>query len=139
MFVLSSSVSTQTINLTIKDIRGTEGYIAVGIFADEEGFKTEKPMWLKKISKSTVQHDSMQVQIPIQAGQYGISVLDDKNNTGKMEYSFLGVPRKGFGFSNYYHKGLRKPTFDDFDFYIEKNESKYITVKLKYYWEESSE
>jgi uncharacterized protein (DUF2141 family) len=50
-----------------------------------------------------------------------------------MEYNFLGLPRKGFGFSNYIHKGIHRPSFNDFSFVINKNETKVITVQLKYF------
>jgi uncharacterized protein (DUF2141 family) len=46
--------------------------------------------------------------------------LDDENSTGKMEYNMFGIPREGFGFSNYYHKGLLKPHFDAFSFSVKK-------------------
>ena len=126
-------LSAQLIELNLKAVRSTTGNLNIAIFADEKGFKSEKPIWESKLSKSTVQNGEIQVQIPFKAGHFGISVLDDENNSGKMEYNLLRIPREGFGFSNYYHKGLRRPKFDDFDFYIEKNERKKITVLMKYY------
>lgn len=133
MLAVASSLAAQTIHLTIKDIRSNKGNVCVGVFADEAGFKSEMSIWIKSLPKSKVRNDSLQIQISVQPGKYGVSVLDDENGNGKMEYNFLGVPREGFGFSNYYHKGLRRPSFDDFSFYIEKGETKHITVKMKYY------
>jgi uncharacterized protein (DUF2141 family) len=133
LLALSTSLNAQIINLTIKDIRSKEGSICVGIFANEHEFESEQPIEYKTVSKSKIESCSLQIQIPCNAGHFGISVLDDENNSGKMEYKILGIPREGFGFSNYYHKGLKRPTFDNFDFYIEKNETKHITVKMKYY------
>ena len=131
--ILSISLNAQLINLNIKAIRSTKGEMCVAIFSDENGFKSEEPIWESKYSKSNIQIDILKIQIPFKTGHFAISVLDDENCSGKMEYSIFGIPLEGFGFSNYYHKSLRKPKFNDFDFYIETNETKSIIVMMKYY------
>ena len=73
------------------------------------------------------------VKIPVEAGVYGLSVLDDENGSGKMEYNFLGIPKEGFGFSNFSLKKMRKPKFNDFAFEITNKEVKDIQVVLKYF------
>ena len=65
------------------------------------------------------------------AGQYAIASLDDENSNGKMDYRFL-LPAEGCGFSNYRHKGIKKPRFDDFDFELTQNNS-LIRVEMQYY------
>jgi len=59
----------------------------------------------------------------------GFVILDDEN--GKMNY-LLKIPREGFGFSNYLHKGIKVPTFNDFSFTVEKNKTIEINVTMKY-------
>lgn len=41
------------------------------------------------------------------------------------------LPNEGFGFSNYYHKGMSQPSFNQFDFYLKK-ETKEIEIKIRY-------
>jgi len=43
----------------------------------------------------------------------------------------LFLPKEGFAFSNYYHRGLSKPTFEDFDFPL-GDENKKVVMKLRY-------
>ena len=130
---LSCFVSAQTIDVQITNIRNTNGQLYLAIFADPAGFKAEKPCWVMKCSKKNIVNGEFHIQIPFKSGKFGLSVLDDEDQTGKMEYGFLGIPKKGFGFSDYYLKGLTKPVFDDFKFNIQKNETKKLFVKMKYF------
>ena len=44
-------------------------------------------------------------------GEYGISVLHDENNNYKMDSNLIGMPKEGFGISNYKDKKAR-PSYD---------------------------
>ena len=127
-----SFLCAQTLDVHILNIRNTKGQICAAIFADEAGFKTEKPCWKEVYSKKNIQNGELHIQIPFRAGKWGFSVLDDENNTCKMEYNFIGIPLKGFGFSGYMLKGLHRPVFKDFSFFIVNNETKIIIVRMKY-------
>jgi len=133
LLILSCSIFSQAIDLKIKNIRNTKGQICVAIFVNEADFKAEKTCWEMKYSAKEILGNEMTLQIQIKPGRYGISVLHDENNNGKMDYNFFGIPNEGFGFSDYYHRGIKKPHFDDFNFYIEKNEMKKIIVIMKYF------
>jgi uncharacterized protein (DUF2141 family) len=74
----------------------------------------------------------MRVRFTLEPGIYGLSLLDDENSNGKMEYNFLGIPKEGFGFSDYYHKGLKRPKFESFKFSIDKGQTKKLTVRIRY-------
>ena len=125
-------VAQSNLDVEISNIRNKKGQLCVGLFTDEASFKTGKMFWRMKYSKKNVVDGKFRIQIPIHPGRYGLSVLDDENMNAKMEYNMLGIPSEGFGFSNYYLKGLHKPTFSDFDFIIEKDETKTLIVRMKY-------
>lgn len=130
---LPDIIYTQTIDLHITDIRNTKGQLCLAIFADEDSFKAERTCWEMKCDKKDLVNGEFQIKIEFRAGTYGLSVLDDENHNGKMDYNLFGIPREGFGFSNYFHKGILKPVFDDFKIDIQKNEIKKLTVKMKYF------
>ena len=46
--------------------------------------------------------------------------------------SLIGIPKEGFGFSDYYHSTLKRPKFDDFKFTVNEDQTKRILVKIKY-------
>ena len=129
---LCSFTDAQTINVVIKNIRNTKGQLCLAIFADEAGFKTEKTCWNMKCLKKDIVKGEFHIQIPFHSGEWAFSVLDDENKSGKMEYNLIGMPREGFGFSDYYLTGLHKPLFKDFSFKIGQNETKTIIVRMKY-------
>jgi uncharacterized protein (DUF2141 family) len=126
-------LEAQILNVHIKNIRNTKGQLCLAIFEDQAAFLAEKTCWAMKCNKKNIVNGELNLQIPFRAGQWAFSVLDDENQNGKMDYNFIGIPLKGFGFSNYLHKGLHRPVFKDFGFNIGKNETKLITVQMKYF------
>ena len=126
-------IPAQMLDIYIQNISNTKGQLCIAVFIDEAEFRAEKTYWETKCPKELVINGSFELKIPIKPGKYGISILDDKNGNGKMEYTIFGIPREGFGFSNYYQSGLCRPTFEDFSFSIDKNEIKQIIVKMKYF------
>ena len=127
------NLQSQTIDVHITNIRNTKGQLCFAIFADQAGFNVEKTCWEMKCSKKDIVNGKLSIKIPFHAGKWAFSVLDDENSTGKMEYNIIGIPRKGFGFSNYVLKGIHKPVFTDFCFNIDKNEIKIIYVVMTYF------
>ncbi len=126
------SLKAQHVEVVIKDIRSTEGQIIIGVFKDNESFKEEKPCIRKKFKKAGISNGEMTVKFSLDPGTYGFSLLDDENNDDEMNYSIVGIPKEGFGFSNYYHKGLKRPDFDVFKFTLNKNQYQKIVMKIKY-------
>jgi uncharacterized protein (DUF2141 family) len=129
---LGNFIYAQNLDIRIVNIRNKNGQLCLAVFADEAHFKEEKTCWAMKCNKKDVINGEFHIQIPFQPGEWAFSVLDDENGNGKMEYNFMGIPREGFGFSDYFLKGLHRPLFKDFSFRLAKNETKTITVKLKY-------
>ena len=123
---------SQTMNITVTNIRSTNGKISISIFASEEEFKTEKPSYTQVFDKANVKDKTCTVKIDYKSGTYGLSVYDDENGNGKMDENFLGMPKEGFGLSNYKIKGLSRPAFKDFSFPLKTNENRAVTVEMKY-------
>ena len=136
LFILSefgNMMVAQSLDIHIRNIRNKNGQLCLAIFSDETDFKEEKTCWAMNCSKKDIINGEFHILIPYKSGVWGFSVLDDENSNGRMEYNFLGLPREGFGFSNYIHKGIHRPVFNDFSFVINKNETKEITVQLEYF------
>ncbi|MHB9056927.1 MAG: DUF2141 domain-containing protein [Paludibacteraceae bacterium] len=128
-----SVTASQILNVTIYNLKASvKGTLCIAVFTDEDGFKTEKESFIIKCDKAGIKNGEVKVEIPVKAGIYGLSVLDDENNSGKMEYNILGIPKEGFGFSDFYLKKMRKPKFNDFSFKVSNSEVKDILVRMKY-------
>ena len=133
LVLLTHHVSAQVLDVRITNVHNKKGLIRVAIFDCQSNFKKEKTCWDTCFYKKAFDKNEFRVKIPIHSGRFALSVLDDENCSGKMEYNFLGIPLKGFGFSDYYLKGLCRPAFDDFCFKIAKKEIKPILVRMKYF------
>jgi uncharacterized protein (DUF2141 family) len=118
------------VKVIIKGIKSEKGKLVLAIFKDQEGFKSKKPIKRLELNKSDL--EEIEVVLKLDLGTYGISVLDDENSNNKMDYNFIGIPKEGFGFSNYYHEGLSKPHFDRFKFEINNRAVELIDIRLRY-------
>lgn len=130
--VAAATTNAQTIRLEIEGIKNNKGQLLVGIFDSQSNFKKENTVKQFRIAKSDIKNGKHIMLIPFKIGRYGISVMDDENGNDKMNYNFLGIPQEGFGFSNYYHKGLKYPNFEKFKFALNEGETLDIKVKMRY-------
>ena len=120
------------ISVIIKDIKTPNGQILMGIYKDDVSF--DKEIAYKKVQafKTKISNGILVVEVKLEPGKYGISLMDDENFNGKMDYNFIGIPKEGFGFSNYYHTGLTKPKLKSFLFEVIENKNTKVEVKMKY-------
>ena len=120
------------ISVTIKDIKTSNGQILMGIYKDDVSF--DKEIAYKKVQafKTKISNGTLVVEVKLEPGKYGISLMDDENFNGKMDYNFIEIPKEGFGFSNYYHIGLTKPKLNSFSFEVIENKNTKVEVKMKY-------
>ncbi len=128
----SKKPSQEKIEIVIEGIRNLKGKIKIGFFQNDTQFQNENAYKRIVVSKANVINNRLVYTCYIESGTWGISLLDDENNNGKMEYSFFGIPIEGFGFSNYYLTGLSSPSFNDFKFKVISGQSKKVVVKMKY-------
>lgn len=134
LFVLlfvTLSINAQTLTIEITNIRNSGGNIAFAVFSNNTNFDNEKTYFEEIYPKTNLLNETMIIELELKPGVYGISVLDDEDKDGEMKYNWLGIPREGFGFSNYYHRGIFKPGFEDFDFIVSEKD-KIVQVKMKY-------
>jgi len=122
---------SQTLKVNVTGIRNPSGSIVLAFYNTNESFEKEKALFIKKTSKSGMVNGTISITYSdLKSGTYGIAILDDENNNDKMDYGWF-LPKEGFGFSNYYHTGLTRPTFDKFDFVL-NGDTKTVEIKVRY-------
>ena len=132
-FSFCQTVMGQNIEIKITNIKSEKGHVCLAFFESDKEFKNEKPKFELKSDKHALCNGTISFYIPYHKGTVGVSVLDDENADGRMNYKLISIPREGFGFSNYFHKGIFKPKFDDFSFVLKANETKKVEIKMKYF------
>jgi len=132
MLLPALTLNAQDVEVIITGIRAEKGQIVIGVFKDNESFRKEESFLEKRFVKNGISNGEMRVKFSLEPGIYGLSLLDDENSDGKMEYNFVRLPKEGFGFSDYYHTGLTRPKFDSFKFSIDQSKKRTITVRIRY-------
>ena len=127
-----TSPTVITIPIVVKNIKNSKGRLSIGVFKDASSFEEEKPHKIILVSKKDLVNGTLKSSIEIESGVYGLSILDDENSDYKMQYNMIGMPKEGFGFSNYYHTGFTKPNFKQFLVVINPSQKAAITFNLRY-------
>jgi uncharacterized protein (DUF2141 family) len=132
--LLSYNAYSQEVDVQfeINNLRNTDGGIIVNVFKDQQGFDDDIPILRKAISKKeNMVSGIFTAKINLPPGTYGIAFFDDENDSGDMDFNFIGMPKEGYGFSEFYHTGITTPKFFDFSFKLTKNTS-IMKIRLRY-------
>ena len=124
--------NTSTIDLTITNIRNNKGNIIISMYKSNADF--EDHIFYKKIyvSKCKVKNGTLKHKFNLPPHIYGIAIVDDENSNKKIDGNFFGIPKEGFGFSNYYHTSLSLPKFPSFKFELKNNTTLKVNIKVRY-------
>lgn len=120
------------LNIEIDNLRNSEGSVIITVFKDQKGFDDDIPVMRKAIpKKGNMKNGIFKTKISLPQGIYGLALFDDENDDGEMNYNLVGMPKEGYGFSNFYHTGLKKPKFSDFSFKLSANTG-IMKIRLRY-------
>lgn len=88
---------TASLTLEIKNMNNRKGELRIAIFNSEQTFLTT-PIKAVSFDLSTYEGNTFVIQdLPV--GQYAVSVLQDENKNGSLDFGQMG-PEEGYGFSN---------------------------------------
>jgi uncharacterized protein (DUF2141 family) len=121
------------IHVIVTNLRNDHGRVGCGLFKGPEGFPREKSkeyrgMWAP-ISQSTAVCDFKGVP----AGAYAVTVLHDENLNGKMDFNMLGIPTKGYGFSNDAKATVKPPSFEAAEVKYSGSGTLDVPIKIVYW------
>lgn len=133
LFFMSFARGAKAGNITIivDNVKSAKGSIALGLYKDQASFSKEESFKNIIVPKTNYKNKQVQFTISLPQGTYGMALLDDENDNEKMDYSFA-FPQEGYGFSNYYHRGWSRPSFDKFDFYHNGQHST-VNITVQYF------
>ncbi len=129
--VFPATAQTGNISVHIHGIRNNNGTLRLGFYKSAEEFKNEKPAFIRAVEKTTMANKSVSAEFAVPVGTWGIALLDDENKNTKMDFRFM-MPKEGYGFSNYKHSGLTRPSFDKFSFPVPATGTANVVIDLKY-------
>lgn len=138
MLIGPSVIAAQTplcpgIHVRILNIRNGSGTIDCALFDAPKGFPTEVLRSAMRVMVMKVPDSEARCDFEaIPPGTYALVVLHDENMNGKLDKSWLGIPKEGYGFSNGITDFSRSPSFSDAAFAYD-GQSLEFTIKL-HYW-----
>ncbi|KUJ62743.1 hypothetical protein AR687_04920 [Flavobacteriaceae bacterium CRH] len=130
LLCLSNSYGQNTA-IKVSGIRSEKGQIILNVFKNSQDYEQEKVSKKLIFDKKAISNDLMIINCDLEPGTYGITLIDDENKNGELNKNLIGIPKEGFGFSNFFMEKMKKPAFDDFKVPV-KNTGNKITIKVKY-------
>lgn len=113
--IMHAQEETTAIEIEITNIDNDDGQMRIGLY-------NSKDHWLKKplkgITGEIVDGKCTASFSDISDGTYAISVFHDKNNDGKLETNFLGIPSEDTGSSNDAPARFGPPKWEDAKFEV---------------------
>jgi uncharacterized protein (DUF2141 family) len=128
---LASYIQTQETQVKVTGIRSPKGKVILNVFKDNETYDDEKPCKKFVFDKKALVNGTLTMKCELEPGIYGITLVDDENENGKIDKNLIRMPKEGFGFSNFFMEKLKKPTFDDFKVDL-KSPNNQVEIKVKY-------
>jgi len=106
-----------TLTVKVSGMESTNGKVFFALFDRKEDFlKNDK---IIKTAKVKPENGIATAQLTnVKRGEYAVSVFYDKNNNGKMDTNFLGIPKEPYGFSNNFKGFMGPPKFENSKFIV---------------------
>ncbi len=124
----TASNSGNDLTVVLPNVKNTSGKIQIGLFNKAGDFpKTNREF---KIVTINAKQGASYTFKNLPAGEYGIAVMHDENNNGKCDFTVLGIPKEGYGFSNNVKPKLSAPSFAAVKFQLKSN--KKVSINLIY-------
>ena len=129
--LFASYAQAQETQIKVTDIRSAKGEIILNVFKDNASYDKQQPYKQLVFDKKALANGTLAIHCALEPGTYGITLIDDENGDGKLNKNFVGMPKEGFGFSNFFMTKMKKPSFDDFKVDL-KTAATPVGIKVKY-------
>ncbi len=120
------------IHVTILNIRNAVGTVDCALFASPNGFPADVLRSAMRLTAMKVPNRTARCDFDdVPAGTYALVALHDENMNARVDYSWIGVPKEGYGFSNDAKGNFGAPSFSQAEF-VYDGKSLELTVTLHY-------
>lgn len=117
---------TNSLSVSFEGFKNNKGKVFVALYNTEASFMKKELTGMTAIinnGKATVVFEGLK------SGNYAISSFHDKNDNGKLDTNFIGIPKEPYAFSNNAKGSFGPPKFRSAKFAI-KSENKIIKIKF---------
>jgi uncharacterized protein (DUF2141 family) len=134
LLVLTASASAMaqgTIIVRVVAFRAATGNIHLSLYNKEERFP-DKDMRIRLLKVPVTNSSVVEMKFEnVPYGTYAIAGLHDENRSGDMDYTWMGMPKEGYCFSNDAKPFLSAPSFSEAKFKLDKPQ-KIVQIAMQY-------
>ncbi len=120
------------IAIQVDNLRNSDGILGIALFRTENGFPDEPEKAFAQASIQANEAEGVLILENIPYGNYALSLLHDENENQKMDTTWIGKPKEGFGASNNPKVRFGPPEFDESGFVLDQ-ETITIAINMKYF------
>ena len=120
LFALSclgaASAMAADLEVRLSGVASANGHVLVALYDSEDGWDGRaRSHAAQKVAAS---EGAIKLRFAdLVPGRYGVLVLHDENDNGKLDTNLLGIPREGYGFSNN-PRLMRRAKFEEVAFVV---------------------
>jgi uncharacterized protein (DUF2141 family) len=121
------------ISITISNFRNTKGQVLISLFKDGNGYPDNPAKAIRKGKTSVTGGNKAIIDFTdLPPGKYAAVVLHDENSNLKMDKTWIGLPKEGYGFSNNVMGAFGPPSFSKASFEYDGSKQVNVSIKLRY-------
>ncbi|MBN2857706.1 MAG: DUF2141 domain-containing protein [Candidatus Delongbacteria bacterium] len=125
-----SANDSVNVKVAITGFKSDKGLCRLLVYDNEKGFP-EDPDLAVLISSSEIKNKRTDFSFVISSGTYAISILHDENSNEKLDKTWYGKPKEGFGISNNPRTKFGPPSFEESSVIVD-HENVELLIKMLY-------
>lgn len=123
----SNSPEKYKLVIKVEGISEIKGNLGILLFNSEDGYPETSQKALRSYTIK-VESESMTIELgEFTAGEYAVTLMQDKNMNGIMDKNMIGIPKEPFGFTKLQTIPFRTPSFEETSIILAKS----TTEKIK--------
>ncbi len=128
----ATTTENGSIRIRIENLRSNEGMIGIALFTTDRGFPSKPEKAFASTGLELAEGATCLMLENIPYGNYALSVLHDENSNRKMDKTFIGIPKEGFGTSNNPKISYGPPDFEESEFTLDREEMA-LVIDMNYF------
>lgn len=120
-----------TLEVRVEGVESSKGLVYISVYLDENGYPDDYELAYARETLAAVADEPLELRLDdVPAGWLVVSVLHDADENNKLSFSFLGMPKEDYGFSNDAKGAFGPPSFDKAAIWLEAGSAGQVTIKL---------
>ena len=130
LYASPGSTGTVEVKVSVEGFNSNAGLCRLLVYGTDKGFP-EDPDHAVLVLSGAIKENKSEFTFNIQPGTYAISILHDENSNEKLDKTWYGKPKEGFGISNNPKVKFGPPSFQESAIKINRDNAEF-RIKMLY-------